>query len=137
MNQPGIIVLLGSGETSSAGGQVFELVANRVKPPLNIRILETPAGFELNANRVAGRVAEFLSVRLQNYHPDVRLVPARRRGTPNSPDSPATIASLLDSQLIFMGPGSPSYAVRQLRGSLAWDYVQILHRLGEIGRAHV
>jgi len=130
VNQPGIIVLLGSGETSSAGGQAFELVANRVKGPLNIRILETPAGFELNANRVAGRVADFLNVRLQNYHPNVQLVPARRRGTPNSPDAPDAIAALLDSQIIFMGPGSPSYAVRQLQGSLAWDYVQILHRLG-------
>jgi hypothetical protein len=29
-----------------------------------------------------------------------------------------------------MGPGSPSYAVRQLQGSLAWDFLLARHRLG-------
>lgn len=130
MNQPGLIALLGSGETSAVGGQIFEWLATRLPAPLSIRILETPAGFELNANRVAGRVAEFLSARLQNYRPDVKLIPARRRGTPNSPDSPDAIRDLLDAQMIFMGPGSPSYAVRQLQGSLAWDYIRTLHRQG-------
>ncbi len=130
MEHPGLIALLGSGETSTAGGQVFEAVANRLESPLTIRIMETPAGFELNANRVAGRVAEFLAVRLQNYQPDIRMIPARKRGTPNSPDSPAALQDLLDSQMIFMGPGSPTYAIRQLMGSLAWDYLQTLHRLG-------
>lgn len=130
MNQPGLIALLGSGETSAVGGQVFEWLATHLPAPLSVRILETPAGFELNANRVAGRVAEFLNTRLQNYHADVKLIPARRRGTPHSPDSPTAIRDLLDAQMIFMGPGSPSYAVRQLQGSLAWDYIRSLHRLG-------
>jgi cyanophycinase-like exopeptidase len=130
MNQPGLIALLGSGETSAVGGQIFEWIASRLSTPLSIRVLETPAGFELNANRVAGRVAEFLSARMQNYHPDVKLIPARRRGTADSPDSPSAIRDLLDAQMIFMGPGSPSYAVRQLQGSLAWEYIRILHRQG-------
>jgi hypothetical protein len=130
MTQTGLIALMGSGETSPAGGQIFEAVASRLEAPLNIRIMETPAGFELNANRVAGRVAEFLAARLQNYQPDVRMIPARKRGTINSPDSPAALQDMLDSQMIFMGPGSPTYTVRQLMGSLAWDYLQTLHRLG-------
>jgi hypothetical protein len=32
--------------------------------------------------------------------------------------------------MIFMGPGSPTYAVRQLKESLAWDIVRARHRLG-------
>ncbi len=92
--------------------------------------METPAGFELNASRVAGRVADFIKSRLQNYNPVVKLIPARRRGTAFSPDSPAVIKELLDSQMIFMGPGSPTYAIRQLQSSLTWDYVQALHRMG-------
>ena len=130
MSNPGLIALLGSGETSSTGGQIFETVASQLKTPVNIRILETPAGFELNASRVAGRVGEFMSTRLQNYQPEIKLIPARRRGTPNSPDSPAVLRDLLDADIMFMGPGSPTYAVRQLKGSLAWDYLQTLHRLG-------
>jgi hypothetical protein len=29
-----------------------------------------------------------------------------------------------------MGPGSPTYAIRQLQGSLAWDLIRARHRLG-------
>lgn len=121
---------MGSGETSAAGGQIFEAVAAQLDRPLVISLLETPAGFELNASRVAGRVADFIISRLQNYSPVVKLIPARKRGTAYSPDSEAVLEELLDSQMIFMGPGSPTYAIRQLRGSLAWAYTRALHRMG-------
>jgi hypothetical protein len=79
---------LGSGETSLAGGRVFESLARTHSAPFRLAVLETPAGFELNSDRAAGRVADFLSVRLQNYRPEVTVVAARRRGTPFSPDDP-------------------------------------------------
>lgn len=127
---PGPVALLGSGETTPNGGQVFEAVARRLPAPLQIGILETPAGFELNSPQVAGRVADYMKVRLQNYQPRIELVPARKRGTPASPDDPAASEALLTSSLVYMGAGSPSYAVRQLNHSLAWDRVQARHRLG-------
>lgn len=126
----GLVALMGSGETSASGGQIFEAVAKSLPDPLRVGVMETPAGFELNSPMVAGRVAEFIKVRLQNYHPDVDLIPARKRGTAFSPDDPDLLAPLLDDQLIFMGPGSPSYVVRQLSGSFAWDLIQSRHRLG-------
>ena len=95
-----------------------------------LKVLETPAGFELNSGQVSGRVADFIRVRLQNYRPDVQVVPARKRGTAYSPDLPEVAGGLLSGDLIFMGPGSPSYTVRQLKDSLAWDYLQARHRLG-------
>jgi cyanophycinase-like exopeptidase len=130
INGTGIVALLGSGETSAAGGLVFEAVARRLADRPQIGILETPAGFELNTHRVAGRVAEYLNVRLQNFQPQVRLIPARKRHTAFSTDDPDICASILTSNVIFFGPGSPSYTVRQLAGSLAWDYIQARHRLG-------
>ncbi len=130
MQKPGLIALLGSGETAAAGGQAFEYLAERLGPPLTVSVLETPAGFELNSAMVAGRVAEYIQVRLQNYRPEVRLVAARKRGSAFSPDDREIISGLLSSRLIFAGPGSPSYAVRQLAGSLAWEYTRSRHRLG-------
>lgn len=127
---PGRIALLGSGETSLAGGRVFESLAKVLPTPLRVAVLETPAGFELNADRVAGRVADFLTVRLQNYQPQVTVVPARARGTPFSPDDPALTEALLHTDLTFMGPGSPTYAVRQLRDSLAWARMIARQRIG-------
>jgi hypothetical protein len=126
----GQIAFLGSGETSLAGGRIFESLAQSLPRPLKIAILETPAGFELNSSQVAGRVAEFLSNRLQNYHPQVDVIPARRKNSPLSPDDPEVCSPLLTANMIFMGPGSPTYAIRQLENSLAWDIIRARHRFG-------
>ncbi len=126
----GRIAFLGSGETSLAGGRIFETLAREISDPLRIAILETPAGFELNASIVAKRVADFLASRLGNYKPHIDLIPARKRGTQFSPDNPEILKPLLQANLIFMGPGSPTYAVRQLKDSLAWDIIRARHRQG-------
>jgi hypothetical protein len=126
----GQIAFLGSGETSLAGGRIFEALARRLPPTPRIALLETTAGFELNSDMVAGRVADFLKTRLQNYKPILDVVPARKKGTDFSPDNPEILKPLLYADMIFMGPGSPTYAVRQLQGTLAWDILRARHRLG-------
>jgi hypothetical protein len=67
---------------------------------------------------------------LQNFQPQIRLIPARKRNSAFSPDDPEICSGILPSNLIFFGPGSPSYTVRQLAGSLAWNYIQAKLRLG-------
>lgn len=127
---PGIVALMGSGETAYHGGQIFENVARRLNGALRVRVLETPAGFELNSALVAGRVAEYLKVRLQNYRPQVEVVAARARNSRFSPDNPEVLSGLTNATMIFLGPGSPSYTARQLCGSLAWQMLLARHRLG-------
>jgi hypothetical protein len=129
-SRPGSVVLFGSGETSASGRKVFERALKKLPHAPRLALLETPAGFELNSSRVIGRVADFIGHRLQNHAPQLSVVPARKRGTDFSPDNPEIVAPLLESDLIFMGPGSPTYAVRQLQGSLAWYYLLARHRLG-------
>ncbi len=126
----GQIAFLGSGETSLAGGRIFETLTRDLPSSPRIAVLETPAGFELNADLVAGRVADFLEKRLGNYGPQVVTVPARKRGTDFSPDDPEIVRPLLTADMIFLGPGSPTYTVRQLQNSLAWDIIRARHRLG-------
>ncbi len=128
--RPGLVALFGSGETSASGRKVYDWLLGHLSPPIQVAVLETPAGFELNSALVAGRVADFFRHRLQNYRPQVTVVPARKRGTPFSPDDPAIVAPLLGANTIFLGPGSPTYAVRQLWDSLAWQIVVAGHRLG-------
>ena len=126
----GRIAFLGSGETSLAGGRIFEALARDVKGPLRIALIETPAGFELNSAQVVGRVGDFMKTRLQNYKPIVDVIPARKKNSPFSPDDPEIIKPLLYANMIFMGPGSPTYAIRQLKDTLAWDVIRARHRLG-------
>jgi hypothetical protein len=126
----GRIAFLGSGETSLAGGRIFESLARLISDPLHIAVMETTAGFELNSPIVAGRVADFLTARLQNYKPTIDVIPARKKGTDFSPDNLEILKPLLSANLIFMGPGSPTYAVRQLKDTLAWEIIRARHRLG-------
>jgi hypothetical protein len=126
----GQIAFLGSGETSLAGGRIFEALAKKLKDPPRIALLETPAGFELNSTQVVGKIGEFMKTRLQNYKPVVDVVPARKKGSDFSPDDPEILKPLLHANMIFMGPGSPTYAIRNLKDSLAWDMIRARHRLG-------
>ncbi len=126
----GQIAFLGSGETSLAGGRIFESLAKRINDPLRIALLETPAGFELNSSQVVGKVGEFMKTRLQNYKPIVDVVSARKKNSAFSPDDPEIVKPLLYANMIFMGPGSPTYAIRNLQGTLAWDVIRARHRLG-------
>lgn len=128
--KPGLVVLIGSGETASAAGQVYEALAGHLGQEFTAAVLETPAGFELNAAGVARKVADYLTLRLQNYRAKVVCIPARQQDEPFSTNDPMILSPLLESQLIFAGPGSPTYTVRQLHGSLAWKYILARHRLG-------
>jgi hypothetical protein len=127
---PGPIVLFGSGEASPTARRVHAAALAQVLPPIRACVLETPAGFEPNSARVAGRLADFLRQRLSPFDVQVEVVPARRRGTHLSPDEPDVVAPLLKANYLVLGPGSPTYAAKQLDGSLAWHSILARHRLG-------
>ncbi len=128
--QPGPVLLFGSGETSASGHKVFHRLFSSLERPIQAAILETPAGFEPNSAWVAEQVASFLAKRLQNFAPETCIVPARKRNTQFCPDDPAIIAPLWSSNVLYLGAGSPTYAVRQLENSLAWHALTARQRLG-------
>lgn len=127
---PGLVVLLGSGETLPSSGKIHEFAAQRLPENPRLVILETPAGFEPNSDLVAGKIKDFLIRRLQNYQPDIKVLPARRRGTDFSPDNLHIVDPILEADEILLGPGSPTYGVRQLKDSLALQMIAARHRLG-------
>jgi hypothetical protein len=127
---PGPILLFGSGEISPGAQRAYRTLFASLPRPIRLAILETPAGFELNSHWVACRVANYIEEHLQNFVPEVTVVPARKRGTHRSPDDPAVVAPLLTTRVVYLGAGSPTYAVRQLRDSLAWNILVARHRLG-------
>ena len=129
---PGPVVLLGSGETLPSSGKIHEFAAQRLVHKPYIVILETPAGFEPNSDLVANKIKEFLTRRLQNYQPTIEVLPARKRGTPFSPNNPEIVAPILKADEILLGPGSPTYGVRQLKDSLAFHMINARQRRGSI-----
>ena len=127
---PGPVILLGSGETSPNIRKVYDALFSTQEAPVKVAILETPAGFQPNSDDVAGQIGRYLEKHLQNHQPEISIVPARKRGTPFSPDDPAILDPLFDADFLLVGPGSPTYAARQLRDSVAWQTLQACHRLG-------
>jgi cyanophycinase-like exopeptidase len=117
LNTTGKIVLFGSGETGKHGRFVQEQVLSAYRKPVRVAILETPAGFQPNVDVVTAKLRTFYEHNLQNFKPVVTSVPARRRGGEHDPDDPAVAGMLVDQDVIFAGPGSPTYVVRQLAGS--------------------
>jgi hypothetical protein len=58
------------------------------------------------------------------------VIPARKKNSDFSPDDPEIVKPLLYANIIFMGPGSPTYAIRHLKDTLTWDVIRARHRLG-------
>lgn len=122
--QAGKIILFGSGESSPTGRAIHRKVFSSLgKKKHRVAILETPAGFQPNSEFVAIEIARMFNESLQEFVEDVAIIPARMKGTPMSPDNAELLKPLEFSDVIFFGPGSPTYALKQFRDSLAWKLI--------------
>jgi cyanophycinase-like exopeptidase len=120
----GRIALFGSGETARAGRRAHEILLADYDKPVPTAIIETPAGFQPNAAVLSAKVRQFFEHNLQNFKPQVTIVPARRRGDgPHGTDDPSVAMALQDAMYVFAGAGSPTYAVRHLKDTRLWRCV--------------
>ncbi|MGH2451538.1 MAG: CysS/YqeB C-terminal domain-containing protein [Candidatus Limnocylindria bacterium] len=127
---PGAVVLFGSGETGAVGRAALRWLRKTGRPLRRVAVLESPAGFEPNAEAVARRWADFLRRQAEAADAEFAQLPLRRRGTSFSPDDAELARPLLGADLILLGAGSPTYTVRQLASSVAWDNTVSAHLLG-------
>lgn len=110
------LALFGSGEISPTGRQIHEYVFRQIgKSSINISIISTPAGFQPNVKVVHGEIKDFFEKHLTNFHPNVSIIYANNKDQANDV---SIIASLENSDYIFIGPGSPTYAVKNLKNTL-------------------
>ena len=124
------MALFGSGETARVGRRVHELLLGAYERPVPVAVVETPAGFQPNVEVLSAKVRAFFEHNLQNFTPQVTVVPVRRRGDgPLGADGPAATDGILEAAYIFAGAGSPTYAVRHLAGTRLWG--AIMERLGD------
>lgn len=119
MKKFGRLIIFGSGETLDTGRKIQRLVLREFANKQRIAILETPAGFQPNSNLVAKEIAHLFEHSLAEFVENVSIIPARKKGTPESPDNKAILSPLTSADYIFLGPGSPTYTVFQLENSIA------------------
>ncbi len=113
---PSFLVIFGSGEISSVGRQIHEHVFKQIaKPEISVVIVSTPAGFQPNVEIVHEEIAAFFREHLTNFHPRVEIIYAN---TQDDANDPRLLVPLQTADYIFVGPGSPTYAVNNLRDTL-------------------
>ncbi len=117
-NQPGTLTLIGSGELGETMAKTHRALLARVTPPVSAAFLDTPAGFEVNADEISAKAAEYFKQRF-----DVPLVVAsyKNKNDATAFQVQAALRVLRHANFIFAGPGSPSYAVHHWRGAVIWD----------------
>ena len=87
--RPAILCCSVSGETSPNIQKVYDWLFQRITKqqdaPIDVSILETPAGFEPNSDAVAGQIGDYLEHHLQNHHPAINIIPVRKKRHPFQP----------------------------------------------------
>lgn len=132
MENLGLIALFGSGEISPTGRKIHDFLFSKLPTPVKVAILETPAGFQPNVDLVARQIKEFIEHRLQNYHPQIIIIRARKKSTEYDPNDLKIVDPILGSDYIFAGPGSPTYTVKNLKDTLLLKHILRRHSEGAI-----
>src|SRR5688500_17338712 len=106
-----VVALMGSGETAPPMARVHRQLAARLPEGSRAVLLETPYLFQENAAEITSRALEYFAV-------SVGLpTTALPIGAPDADAASraSSLARLADADLVFSGPGSPSYALERWR----------------------
>ena len=117
---PRLLVVMGSGETSPTMVKTHRALLERLGPaPVPAVLLDTPFGFQENADDITERAVHYFRESV-GAHLDV----ASFRSSADAADAVAherMLDRLRRARYVFAGPGSPSYSLRQWRGSAIPD----------------
>jgi cyanophycinase-like exopeptidase len=113
MSGPRILAIMGSGETAPTMAKVHRALFERLGPaPVSAAILDTPYGFQENADELSARTVKFFA---ESVGREVDVASCRNRDVDGVALATA-VARLRQSRYVMAGPGSPSYALRQWAG---------------------
>ena len=115
------VSIMGSGEIQSSGRLVHEYVLQQMGiDTVRIMLITTPAGFQPNVQIVYQEYKEFFENKLINFHPRVEIVYANTKDQANNPE---IISAINNTDYIVTGPGSPTYAVNNLKNTLLLEEI--------------
>jgi len=111
MAQPkGKIVLMGSGELTATMVEVHKELLKELNESQKAVFIDTPAGFQLNVDQLSQRAVEYFKSRVQHA---MSVVSFKSNETITPYDGEKAFHTLREADFILIGPGSPTYAVRQ------------------------
>ena len=100
---------MGSGETAPTMAKVHRALFERLGPgPVPATILDTPYGFQENADDLSIRTVRFFA---ESVGREVSVAAYRSRDV-DAVTAATAIARIREARYVMAGPGSPSYALR-------------------------
>ncbi len=114
-SRKGIIALMGSGELTATMVEVHKELLARVPAPPRAVFLDTPAGFQLNVDQLSQKAVEYFRDRIQQPMA-VASFKAKEAITPDETEQ--AFRTLQEANFVLIGPGSPTYAVRNWQQTL-------------------
>jgi hypothetical protein len=110
---PRILAIMGSGETAPTMAKVHRALFERLGAgPVPAAFLDTPYGFQENADDLSARTVRFFS---DSVGRDVAVASYRSRDV-DAVTAATAVARVREARYVMAGPGSPSYALRQWTG---------------------
>jgi len=91
-----------------------ELIGRVSNPQLDAILLDTPFGFQENADEIAARTISYFR---EHVGCEVRLASFRHSSRATALEFEQFLTRLGDANYVFAGPGSPTYALRHWRDS--------------------
>lgn len=118
MTLPRILAIMGSGETAPTMVTTHRRLTSLLPSPVTAVVLDTPYGFQENAPELAARAVEYFRTSINVDLAVAGLIRLRDTHLPADPvEVERGLRTLTDSNYVFAGPGSPTYALRQWSGS--------------------
>jgi peptidase E len=110
VNPKGKIVLMGSGELTATMVEVHKELLRDLGASPHAVFIDTPAGFQLNVDQLSKRACEYFNSRVQH---SMSVVSFKSIDTSTPLVAEKAFHTLRQADFMLIGPGSPTYAVRQ------------------------
>ena len=128
LDKRGTIVLMGSGELTATMVELHKALLRPFGKTANAVFVDTPAGFQLNVDQIYRKAAEYFDQRVQ--HP-LNLASFKSAENGDTGVAESAQSALRRADYVLIGPGSPTYALRQWRRSpVAGLMVDLVERGG-------
>jgi peptidase E len=105
---------MGSGELTATMVEVHKDLLRQLPETPQAVFLDTPAGFQLNVDQISARAADYFQTRVR--HP-LQLASFKSSAQSSDYDQREANRVLRQADFVLIGPGSPTYAIRQWQPS--------------------
>ena len=114
MTTPRILAIMGSGETAPTMKGPHRSIFERLGPDVDAVLLDTPFGFQENAPILAAKATEYFRDAVGR---EVVVAGLGRTDTGDVLAIERGVSRVRNADWVFAGPGSPTFALEQWRGT--------------------